>query len=368
MSLISATGFDPRTPQTVLNYEELVETFVEKRATFEAALQRAEQELYSRPSLPSHEHYTNGVLSTLNSGNETQPRFKTLRRLGRGSFGQVDEVEEISTGNIYARKNILVGGATARRRKEEIEKEFRIMEKLTHVHITTVIFWLRSDTVCSIFMKPACEMDLRNYLEDCIRWSYPQDALRQMLPWPGCLMHALAFAHRLNIKHKDIKPSNILIKGSDIYLADFGMAKDDVPDDIEGNASFSVWGASVYRAPEIRPDHPQARGTKADVFSLGCAFAEMLTVCCRRSLRDFQEARKLTTEDRETIAFRANLPQVHNWLGALRGQGVHVVVNILIYNTENMLREDPEQRVSADQGIMLLQGDPGRQSLFCPLH
>ncbi|KIW85142.1 hypothetical protein Z517_00531 [Fonsecaea pedrosoi CBS 271.37] len=87
------------------------------------------------------------------------------------------------------------------------------------------MFWLRSDKAYSIFMKPACDMDLRYYLEHCISQGYPQVVLMQMLPWPGCLMHAPAFAHRLNIKHKDIKPSNILVKESHIYLADFGIRK-----------------------------------------------------------------------------------------------------------------------------------------------
>ncbi|OAL38386.1 hypothetical protein AYO20_02445 [Fonsecaea nubica] len=143
MSLISAADFNLRTLQTVLNYEELVKTFFEKRATFEAALQRAEQELYPKPSFPTHKYYTN----------------------------------EISTGSILARKNFLAGGATALEREEEIKKEFRIMEKLTHVHITTVMFWLRSDTVYSIFMKPACDMNLRYCLEHCISQGYPQVVL-----------------------------------------------------------------------------------------------------------------------------------------------------------------------------------------------
>jgi hypothetical protein len=90
-------------------------------------------------------------------------------------------VEEISTGTVYARKNIMLGGnkGVIARREEEIRKKFRIMEKLTHPHIiTTVLFWLRSDTVCSIFIKPACDMGLRTYLERCIIDGYPDDDLR----------------------------------------------------------------------------------------------------------------------------------------------------------------------------------------------
>jgi serine/threonine protein kinase len=179
-------------------------------------------------------------------------------------------------------------------------------------------------------------------------------------------MHALAFAHRSGITHKDIKPSNILIKDSHVYLADFGMAKDDVPDDRDRNGSYSVWGASVYRAPEIQQNRPQAPGNKADVFSLGCAFSEMLTVCCRHSLEDYQESRKVETEEGETIAFRANLALVNTWLDNLRG--VDSVIDQLVWHTKSMLREDPERRATADQGIILLQALSEREILFCPLH
>jgi serine/threonine protein kinase len=333
-------------------------------------LQRAEQEMNQRVFSPPQIHYTNGVLSTAKHPYDTEARFKTLRRLGRGSFGQVDEVEEITTGNVYARKSILLGGknTATTRREEEIEKEFRIMEKLTHTHITTVLFWLRSETVCSIIMKPACDMDLRCYLERCIYHGYPADQLRQMLPWPGCLLEALAFAHRLNVIHKDIKPSNILIKDSHVYLADFGLAKDDMADKRDENGTFSVWGASVYRAPEITPNHLQTHGTKADVFSLGCAFSEMLTVCGRRSLQEYQESRYVADGGGWTVAFRSSLPQVAKWLDALRGHSVDSVADTLIWHTMSMLHEDPEQRTSARAGVTFLMGLSQREMVFCPLH
>lgn len=208
-----------------------------------AAVQQAEYQVNKRAVHSPRKAYTNGVPDKTNPL-ETQARFKWLRLLGRGSFGQVDEVEEISTGNAYARKNIPLGGnaGAVARREDEIKKEFRIMEKLTHTHIITIMFWLPSESVCSIIMKPVCDMDLRLYLEHCSYHGYPEDDLKRMLPWFGCLLEALAFAHRLEIIHKDIKPSNILIKNNDVYLADFGMANDGIADERDNNGSYSVLG------------------------------------------------------------------------------------------------------------------------------
>ena len=174
-----APGFDMRTVLIILEQKRPTKHFRQARAAFDEALQQAEQENAQR-NFCGHRTYANGVLSTFGTPFDTQATFKTLRILGRGSLGQIDEVEEITTGCICARKNIQLGGndsVIARRQLEQIEKEFRIMEKLTHAHIITVTFWLRSETVCSIFMTPSCDMDLRVYLNRCIYEYYAEDAL-----------------------------------------------------------------------------------------------------------------------------------------------------------------------------------------------
>jgi serine/threonine protein kinase len=42
----------------------------------------------------------------------------------------------------------------------------------------------------------------------------------------GCLAGALDFLHKDKIRHRDIKPQNILVKGSHVYLTDFGISLD----------------------------------------------------------------------------------------------------------------------------------------------
>ncbi|KAF9739621.1 Mitogen-activated protein kinase kinase kinase YODA [Paraphaeosphaeria minitans] len=41
----------------------------------------------------------------------------------------------------------------------------------------------------------------------------------------GCLAHALSHIHSKLIKHKDIKPQNILFHNNRVVLADFGISK-----------------------------------------------------------------------------------------------------------------------------------------------
>lgn len=42
----------------------------------------------------------------------------------------------------------------------------------------------------------------------------------------GCLSGGLAYLHGQQIKHKDIKPANILVNNGSVLLMDFGLSTD----------------------------------------------------------------------------------------------------------------------------------------------
>jgi serine/threonine protein kinase len=105
------------------------------------------------------------------------------------------------------------------------------------------------------------------------------------------ICEALPFAHNESILHRDIKPENILVdtKGR-VKIADFGIAKlvegGDSPPGQTGTAwpaipanlteTGQALGTPDYMAPEQR-EHPEAVDQRADIYSLGVVFYEMLT-------------------------------------------------------------------------------------------
>lgn len=321
---------------------------------------RQEETIYTPNASSSH---SGSVKNSRNHFYNTQMQYIPLRRLGRGSFGEVDEVEESTTGQVYARKYISFQGAPSSSRAD-VQNEVSIMEKLWHQHIASISFYQMGENSCNIFMKPAADCDLSQYLENCTQKHYDSNLLQPIFLWFGCLLDALAFAHKQTILHRDIKPSNILIKNHQVYLADFGLSKDFKHHGTSQSSNFFVCGTPVYRAPEVRPD--VARGTKGDVFSLGCVFSEMLTICGGRSLEDFRQFRAEEEEQYDMFAFRSNLPKVRQWVNQLRDKSNNSVLDDLSHQILNMLSKNHERRKTAQQGVVALKIH--LDSLFCPNH
>ena len=266
------------------------------------------------------------------------------RNLGQGSFGIVDEVREQSTGCLYARKRILfdrVGSQEEARLK--VEEEVRVLQTLRHPNIVTLATFSKESDGYSIMITPVADFDLGHYFAACTENKYSKPFTRKIKPWFDCLLDALTFTHRNDIKHCDIKPGNILIKESSVYLCDFGLAKD-----FSGRGSSSSRGSvpegtPEYRAPELLPGI--RRGRLADVFSLGCVFSEMLTVSQGQSAGDFRTMR-------QGKPFRDCLPEVCEWVGRYDRREENYLLCSLI---KDMLCENPIDRPEAQRTLKILR-------------
>ena len=103
----------------------------------------------------------------------------------------------------------------------------------------------------------------------------PPQAL-QIIPQ---ICEALQYAHDEGIVHRDIKPENVLLdKKGRVKIADFGLAKilGREPQDFHLTGVGQIMGTPNYMAPE-QVEHPQAVDHRADIYSLGVVFYEMLT-------------------------------------------------------------------------------------------
>lgn len=88
----------------------------------------------------------------------------------------------------------------------------------------------------------------------------------------------MAYIHARNVQHKDIKPSNAICKGDEIFLTDFGSAHQFSAGLTSSTEDYAAGIATMYNAPEVMSE--DRRGRPADTYYLGYVFAEMAKVAC----------------------------------------------------------------------------------------
>ncbi|KAK0643981.1 kinase-like domain-containing protein [Cercophora newfieldiana] len=251
-------------------------------------------------------------------------RFKSApdKVLGSGSYGVVEKVNFFHNNKTVclARKHIQYRRGFS---IQLLREEAHVMEKLDHEHIVRLVgtycvrphelyLLLWPVAVCNLdslfndldllksgggdrddIISRLNALDLDNFQaiergsrpagqalasqENC-----PLDFLKQIM---GCITRAVAYCHDANIRHLDLKPSNILLNPGRVYLADFGIAKD--VNDRDRTMTMGVQGTPKWRAPEIHSSRDEWSMKAADVYSLGLVLLNIATVLYGGNLADF---------------------------------------------------------------------------------
>ena len=134
-------------------------------------------------------------------------------------------------------------------------------------------------------MSPLADSDLKGYLvyaSDCPE----NNVLSPIRHWFGCLATAVRYLHLNQIRHRDIKPGNILVHNRQVLLVDFGLAWD-WKDAKSSTTSTYCACTRPYAAPEVI--RSMKRDTSSDIWSLGCVYFEMATVLKGKRISDLRD-------------------------------------------------------------------------------
>lgn len=151
-------------------------------------------------------------------------------------------------------------------------KEVEIMKKISHKHMVELIGTYTHQQHLGMLLYPVATCDLHTFFEDVEAfWTKSADSiqtarLRQLKYFEsphhthakahpiysqlGCLISAVEYLHWQKIRHKDLKPSNILLMPGRLYISDFGSATDFSL--LSKSATDNDRGTPRYFAPEVR--------------------------------------------------------------------------------------------------------------------
>jgi serine/threonine protein kinase len=156
---------------------------------------------------------------------------------------------------------------------ERFTREAQALAKLTHPNIVMIFDFGETDGYYYFVMEYVDGINLRQSLQ--LGRVSPEEALA-IIPQ---ICDALQYAHDEGIVHRDIKPENVLLdRRGRVKIADFGLAKlvGTPQSGLSLTGTQQVMGTPHYMAPE-QMERPAAVDHRADIYSLGVVFYELLT-------------------------------------------------------------------------------------------
>jgi serine/threonine protein kinase len=293
------------------------------------------------------------------------------------------DVHEVKVGGLnLAHKRMLFRRKIGERERREIE----ILKKLSHSHVVQVVGTYTQNRFLGILMYPVAVCDLYTFFEDVEAWTdlvlqhpqsvalasldtsskerldaleydYPTDPSKGLMAIPifvqiGCLLSAVAYLHGQKIRHKDLKPFNILLSRNKIWISDFGSATDFSL--LSQSGTDNERGTPRYFAPEYiipyslvltnrltnmrRMAEKKKCGRSADIFSLGCVLLEIIMV---QRCGTLEHVRLNRSDD---PCFHANLDRINGWLRQSKQRVSSTRDNFLNCEVKRMLAAKPSDR------------------------
>ncbi|KAH9138829.1 hypothetical protein AeRB84_016862 [Aphanomyces euteiches] len=251
---------------------------------------------------PVHHHnpgrHSSKSVANLTGWDEVLSKYQLEAVLGQGSYGQVVRCKHLATGEIVAIKkiqNVFADPVDAKR----ILRELCILRQLNHRNIVQI-------------REIVCPHDILRFQNIFVVLEYLPSDLEKLLHSPQFLtaehirwllldlLKALKYMHSASIVHRDLKPANVLLNLSPvaIKICDYGLARTLTDSQLshpstkrkrDAPSPTGAKGKKIqrqltehvvtrwYRAPEIIfRDHDYSTGI--DVWSVGCIFAELLSM------------------------------------------------------------------------------------------
>lgn len=239
--------------------------------------------------------------------------YEKIKLIGEGTYGQVYKARDRATGELVALKKVRMDGE-----KEGFPlmalREIKLLKKLNHKNVVKLKEVVTSNEtgdaageeidragnpVVAVPRRPGgvprtaekpiymvfeyLENDLVGLMQDsgeADRGGRREFTGPQIKYYMYQLLEGLAYCHRSNVLHRDLKGSNLLLdRNGCLKIGDFGMARKFTPAKNAGQKADTTYTNRVvtlwYRPPELLLG-VNVYGPAVDMWSAGCIIAELL--------------------------------------------------------------------------------------------
>ncbi len=243
-------------------------------------------------------------------------RYRLLEELGHGGQGFVYLAEDEKLHRKVALKVLLASAGHSSTARARFEREAEAASKLNHVGIASVFEVGEHEGAAFIVFEHVQGDTLAQYIEDTselaktdhslssvrfdrsihqlsslpeaeqesissgpIEVSASHDAILAAVRYIETAAMALHVAHEEGLVHRDVKPSNLMVReDGTACVLDFGLAKDASKDDLTLTRSGDLMGTPAYMSPEQLLAHRLKLDRRTDIFSLGVSLFEACTL------------------------------------------------------------------------------------------
>lgn len=195
--------------------------------------------------------------------------FEILRQLGRGGMGAVFEARDQMLDRRVAIKVVRPELGADDELKRRFQKEAQALAKLHHPNITSVFSFFDDGNQLYLVMELVEGVSLQRRLRQgaAIPW-------REAVELAISALEGLSHAHHNGIVHRDVKPSNLMLKpGGGLKLMDFGISH------ILGQSRMTREGSVVGTLSYMAPEQITRREVdlRTDLYAMGVVLYEMVT-------------------------------------------------------------------------------------------
>ena len=220
--------------------------------------------LFLRGQIGVGSGFNSAGAGTRQPGTAAMDRYKVVKQLGDGTYGEVLKASNRQTGEVVAVKRM-------KRKYYSWDEcmalqEVKSLRKMKHPNIVKLKEVIREQDIL-YFVFEFLDQNLYEVSKGRQKF-FPESTVRNYM---FQVLQGLGYMHRHGYFHRDIKPENILVTGDIAKVADFGLAKAVKARPPHTDYVSTRW----YRAPEVLLRSPNYNAP-IDIWAVGCMMAELV--------------------------------------------------------------------------------------------